>query len=303
MVEREPDEPGTAADDAPAESPVEAGVASGDGGGSAAAADAGSADDSEPATDPETLRAAVEARYDFDDFRPADMARMSLAEWEAAFDPDTWITGEALLDRVEDELRWRVAAGQLFAVVERHAVGDGTRLLVYDDAEYATVDPDGTVAGDDGVCRQIEPVVALCSMDSFEVATPPANASLPDPDDIGPGSSELGHRLLLAVAMVQALAGLVLLVSPLVVSLGPGAGALTAVIGLGFVVVGLVLGVLVANARLSDRFRSAAYRDRLLAAGVGRDERPAFLPPMGEAPTDNASGVEASGRSAEDGGS
>ncbi|NIQ56861.1 MAG: hypothetical protein GWN85_26365, partial [Gemmatimonadetes bacterium] len=48
--------------------------------------------------EPGSLREAVEAKYDFDDFRPADMAQMSLEEWEAAFDPDTWITGTELLD-------------------------------------------------------------------------------------------------------------------------------------------------------------------------------------------------------------
>jgi hypothetical protein len=49
------------------------------------------------------------------------------------------------------------------------------------------------------------------------------------------------------------------------------------VAGLGFVVVGLFLLVVVANARLSDRFRSEAYRERLRSVGVADGERPAFL--------------------------
>lgn len=241
----------------------------------------GEATDSEAdATDSETLRTAVEERYDFDDFRPADMAEMTVEEWEAAFDPETWITGDRLVDRVEAELHSRVGAGELFAVVERHDVDGTPKLLVYTDAGYAVVAPDGRVEGEGGIVSEVEPVVALCSMESYEVAEPPSDAELPDPATIEPGSGDLGHRLLLAVAGIQVVAGLVVLVSPVVVRLGPGAAALTTVIGLAFIGVGVVLGVLVANARLSDRFRAAEYRDRLQAAGVGSDERPSFLPRM-----------------------
>jgi hypothetical protein len=230
--------------------------------------------------EPGSFRAAVEAKYDFDDFGPADMAEMSVEEWEAAFDADTWITGSDLIDRVENELRSRIAAGELFAVVERHRVTEEPRLLVYSDAEYTIVHSDGRVEGADAISREIEPVVALCSMESFDVSKPPADAGLPDPAGIKPGSGDLGHRLLLGLAVIQAVAGLGLLVSPLFLGLGPGAGALTTVIGLLFIGIGLLLGVLVANARLSDRFRAAEFRDRLEGAGVGSSERPDFLPSM-----------------------
>jgi len=36
--------------------------------------------------------------------------------------------------------------------------------------------------------------------------------------------------------------------------------------------------VLVANARLSDRFRAEEFRNRLRSAGVGDGQRPAFVP-------------------------
>lgn len=36
--------------------------------------------------------------------------------------------------------------------------------------------------------------------------------------------------------------------------------------------------LVVANARLSDRFRAEEYRERLRAGGVDTDERPDFLP-------------------------
>jgi hypothetical protein len=245
----------------------------------------------EPADDAATRRDAVDTRYDFDDFGPADMAEMTLEEWEAAFDPDTWITGAALVDRVEAELSARVAAGELFAVVERHEVDGSPKLLVYTDAEYAIVNPDGSVEGEGALRRDVEPVVALCSMDSFEVADPPAGSGLPHPERIESGSGDLGHRLLLAVGVVQVVAGLVVLLAPLLVALGPGAGALTTVVGLGFMAVGVVLVVLVANARLSDRFRAAAYRDRLRAAGVGSSERPSFLPAM-DGPDEERDGAD-----------
>jgi hypothetical protein len=38
----------------------------------------------------EELRAEVECRYDFENFGPDQMAEMTAAEWETAFDLDTW---------------------------------------------------------------------------------------------------------------------------------------------------------------------------------------------------------------------
>lgn len=230
--------------------------------------------------DDESLRAAVEARYDFERFGPADMAAMSVEEWEAVFDPDAWLTGPELVDRVEAELRSRVASRQLFAVLERHEVDGEPRLLAYDDASWAVVHPDGTVEGEGAVRRDVEPAVALGAMPDYEVPVPPADAGLPDPADIDPGGGGFGHRLMLVLAGVLGLAGLVVLVAPLVTRVGPGGGALTTVVGLGFLAAAAGLGLLVANARLSDRFRAAEYRDRLLAAGLGEGDRPSFLPPM-----------------------
>ena len=80
------------------------------------AADDGNGDDGEePST--EELRARVEKQYDFEEFGAAEMAEMSVEEWEAVFDPDAWLTGEGLLDRVERELRSNVRRREVFAVV------------------------------------------------------------------------------------------------------------------------------------------------------------------------------------------
>ncbi|NIQ56862.1 MAG: hypothetical protein GWN85_26370, partial [Gemmatimonadetes bacterium] len=103
--------------------------------------------------------------------------------------------------------------------VERHELDDGPRVLAYNDAEYAVVAPDGSVDGEGALRGEVEPAVALCSMESYEVEAPPPGAGLPDPSTVNPGSGDLGHRLLLAVAGIQVVAGLVLLVSPLFVSL------------------------------------------------------------------------------------
>lgn len=219
------------------------------------------------------------SRDAFEEFGPADFAEMSRAEWEAAFDPETWITGARLLDRVADELRSRVADRTLFAVVERIHLDGEEAVLAYTDVSYAVVSPDGTVDGEGTLRGEVESTVALCAMPAYEPEVPPPGPLLPDPATVTSGSGDLGNRLLQAVAAVQFLAGLGLLLSPLVVSgTGRGTALLTTVVGLAFVGIAVVLFVLVANARLSDRFRAAEYRQRLAAAGVGRDGRPDFLP-------------------------
>ena len=224
----------------------------------------------------EALRAEVEERYDFEAFTPDDMAEMSPEEWEAVFDPDTWITGEVLLDRVETDLRRRVAERDVFAVIERP---DAERVLAYSDRGYAIVHASGRVEGEGAILREIEPVVALCAMEEYEVTGPAVERSLPDPEDVDPGSGRLGHVLLQLVAAAQVLGGIGLLVAPLVTTLpGRGTVVLTTAAGLGFLVFGVVLFVLVANARLSGRFQAEEYRERLVAAGVGRNERPDFVP-------------------------
>ena len=229
--------------------------------------------------DVRALRREVEAKYDFDDFGPADMAEMSVEEWEAVFDPETWITGTALLDRVEADLKAKVETRDVFAIVER-VDDDGDRVLAYSDEGYALVFPDGTVEGEGTVLRDVKPVVALCSMEDYDVpAMPEGDDLLPDPDDVPEGTGELGNVLVQAVGVVQLLAGIFLLVSPLLFDLGGrGSVLLTTVLGLIFLGIGLFLLVLVANARLSDRFRAEEYRQRLRAMDVGGDGRPDFVP-------------------------
>jgi hypothetical protein len=279
----------------------------------------------------EELRRRVEEEYDFEDFGPQDMAEMSPDEWEAAFDPDTWITGTELLDRVEADINARVARRDVFAVVERESKGSRERLVAYSDEGYALVYEDGTVEGRGTVLRDVKPSVALCSMEDYDVPDAPAGG-LPEPGAVPEGSGSLGHTLMLGVGSAQILAGaalfggwlgpdlgvaaavaggalvlvgavlaLVSLLSGLGVGgaagalgsaalgvfvlgawAGSGLGVIAAVAAFGFAAFGAFMLALVANARLSDRFRSEEYRERLRDAGVTADERPSFVPDWGD---------------------
>jgi hypothetical protein len=234
----------------------------------------------------DALRREVEENYDFENFGPSDMARMSAEEWEAAFDPDTWIVGPELLDRVEQDLKSRIQSREVFAVLERFEEGGEERLVAYSDEGYAIVFPDGSVEGQGTVVRDVKPTVALCSMDSYEVPDAPEDVSLPSPADVPEGTGQLGNNLLQVIAFAQILVGLGLVGVWLFTDAIPTPGGyvdlvapMTALI---FVGIGLFLFMVVANARLSDRFRAEEFRDRLRAAGVEDGERPEFLPPLGD---------------------
>jgi hypothetical protein len=234
----------------------------------------------------DALRREVEENYDFENFGPSDMARMSAEEWEAAFDPDTWIVGPELLDRVERDLKSRIQSREVFAVLERFEEGGEERLVAYSDEGYAIVSPDGSVEGQGTVVRDVKPTVALCSMDSYEVPAAPDDVSLPSPADVPEGTGQLGNNLLQLIAFAQILVGLGLVGVWLFTDAIPTPGGyvdlvapMTALI---FVGIGLFLFMVVANARLSDRFRAEEFRDRLRAAGVEDGERPEFLPPLGD---------------------
>ena len=244
-------------------------------------ADDGDGDDGDELSTAE-LRARVEEQYDFEEFGAAEMAEMSVEEWEAVFDPDAWLTGGGLLDRVERELRSNVRRREVFAVVERVGEGDADRVVAYSDEGYAIVRPDGTVRGTGTILRDIEPMVALCSMESYDVPEVGDDAGLPHPDSIESGSGDFGNRMLQVVAGATVLSGvgfvLVWLASVVgAVDIG-FAGAIVLTLGFLFVVMGGFLFLTVANARLSDRMRAEQYRDRLRAVGAGSDDRPDFLP-------------------------
>jgi hypothetical protein len=221
------------------------------------------------------LREQVEEKYDFDDFGPEDMAEMSPEEWDAAFDEETWITGQDLLDRVEADLATQIADRQVFAVLERIRQDGQQRLLAYSDDGYALVYPDGTVEGFGTVMRDVKPTIALCSMESYDPPEPPeGDVYLPDPGSVPEGSRELGNLMLQIIAAIQLLAGFVLIGGWLFADIT----GLATVAAAGFIFIGLVLFLTVANARLSDKFRAEEYRDRLRAVGLESGEHPDFLP-------------------------
>jgi len=248
-----------------------------------------SADDAD--ADIDALRREVEEKYDFENFGPSDMAQMSAEEWEAAFDPDTWIVGAELLDRVEQDLKSRIQRREVFAVLERVEEDGEERLVAYSDEGYAIVSPDGSVEGQGTVVRDVKPTVALCSMDSYEVPEAPDEVSLPSPQEVPEGTGQLGNNLLQLIAAAQMLVGLGLLGVWLLTDAIPTPGGyvdlVAPLIALVFIGIGVFLFAVVANARLSDRFRAEEFRDRLRAAGVEDGERPDFLPPLDESPADD----------------
>jgi hypothetical protein len=219
----------------------------------------------------EELRARVEEQYDFDDFGPADMERMSAEEWEAVFDPDSWITGTELLDRVEADLKAAVVRRDVFARVERLA--DPDRIVAYSDEGYAVVHEDGSVEGSGTVLRDVKPVVALCSMEDYDPDPMPDGDLLPEPMEVPEGSGERGNLMLQIIAGMQGIAGLVLIGGGVLSGFSP----ILIVAGLGFLLIAFVLFFTVANARLSDKFRAEEYRNRLRAVGVDAEDRPAFM--------------------------
>jgi hypothetical protein len=234
----------------------------------------------------DALRREVEEKYDFENFGPSDMAQMSAEEWEAAFDPDTWIVGPELLDRVEQDLKSRIQSREVFAVLERFEEAGEERLIAYSDEGYAVVAPDGSVEGQGTVLRDVKPTVALCSMDSYEVPDAPEDVSLPSPADVPEGTGQLGNNLLQLIAFAQILVGLGLIGVWLLTDAIPTPGGyvdlVAPMIALIFIGIGLFLFMVVANARLSDRFRAEEFRDRLRAVGVEDGDRPEFLPPLGD---------------------
>ncbi|WP_135851501.1 DUF7319 domain-containing protein [Halorussus salinus] len=244
------------------------------------------ADAGERPTDAERDRLTpeeIEEKYDFEDFGPRDMAEMTYDEWEAAFDEDSWITGRDLLDRVEADLKNRVADRDVFAVVERIEREGEPQLLAYSDEGYAVVYPDGTVEGSGTVLRDVKPSVALASMESYDVPEMPEGEVLPDPAEVPEGSGQLGNQLMQIIAAVHVLAGVGLFAAWIAV----GLPIVAAVAALGFFVFGVFVFLLVANARLSDRFRAEEYRNRLRAVGLEDDERPDFLPGEGDEPPES----------------
>lgn len=219
----------------------------------------------------ETLRQQVDEKYDFDKFGPDDMDRMSAEEWELSFDPDTWVTGPELLGRVEDELKSRISRREVFAVFER--LGDG-RILAYSDEGFVIVHPDGRIEGQGTVLEDVKPTVALCSMPEYEPPSPPEDYELPDADAVPEGTGEFGNWMIQAMAFTQLLAGVVLLGAWLLLS--SLSTLIAPAMGLFFLGASLFLFATVANARLSDRFRSEEYRARLRSVQV--EKPPDFVP-------------------------
>ncbi|MGM0604695.1 MAG: DUF7319 domain-containing protein [Halobacteriota archaeon] len=228
--------------------------------------------------DLDALREVVEEKYDFENFGPAEMMEMTAEEWDVAFDPDTWITGSELLDRVEADLKSRIATRDVFAMLERVDDDGDDRVIAYSDEGYAIVYPDGSVEGRGTVLRDVKPTVALCSMDEYAPQEPPESYELPSPSAVQEGTGELGNLMLQVIAFGQLVAGLGISLLWLLPGFIDRGNIIAPAMGVIFVVVGVALFTIVANARLSDRFRSEQYRNRLRAVNAAEARRPESLP-------------------------
>lgn len=210
----------------------------------------------------------------FENFGPAEMRKLSPDEWEEAFDPDSWITGRELIGRVERDLKSRIAFRDLFANVR---LLTDNRLLVYSDNGYAIVKPDGSVTGDGTIYDEVTTSVVLCAMDDYDVPDPPTDWALPKPEAVQERSGELGNIMMQVLAVGLLLAGIVMIVSA-AIGVAGRAPIILVIIGFLFLAGSIVLLVIVANARLSARFRAEEYRDRLRRIHAGTNTVPSFVP-------------------------
>jgi hypothetical protein len=131
-------------------------------------------------------------------------------------------------------------------------------------------------------------MVALCSMEEYEIPEPPESYRLPSPEAVPEQTGELGNLMIQIIAGMQLLGGVGLIGAWVFTDIGLVAPAIGGI----FLVVGIFLFSLVANARLSDRFRAEQYRNRLRAVETDGFERPEELD-SGERPA-GADGVDRS---------
>ena len=190
------------------------------------------------------------------------------------------IVGKELLNRVDLDIKDRISRRKIIAAIETIHIDDEENLLIYDDAGYALIALDGSVSGMGSIRTEIENIVVLCSMDTYDVPELPAGDFSLNINTSSKSPSGIGNKLLQILASSFLIIGILLLFSPIFVNFPrPGSGILTTVSGFGFILTGLFLLLVVVHSRLSDRFRSMEYTDRLKKNGIGSDFRPDFLPP------------------------
>ena len=178
------------------------------------------------------------------------------------------IVGKELLNRVDLDIKDRISRRNIIAAIETIHIDDEENLLIYDDAGYALIALDGSVSGMGSIRTEIENIVVLCSMDTYDVPELPAGDFSLNIDAPSKSSSGIGNKLLQILASSFLIIGILLLFSPLFVNFPrPGSGILTTVSGFGFIFTGLFLLLVVVHSRLSDRFRSTEYADRLKKIG------------------------------------
>lgn len=190
------------------------------------------------------------------------------------------IVGKELLNRIELDVKDRISRRNIIAAIETIHIDDEVHLLIYDDTGYALISLDGSTSGMGSIRTEVENIVVLCSLSTYDVPELPSGDFFLGMNVPSKPSSGVGNKLLQMLASSFILIGILFLFSPLFVNFPrPGSGILTTVSGFGFILTGLFLLLVVVHSRLSDRFRSMEYADRLKKIGIGSDFRPDFLPP------------------------
>ncbi len=193
------------------------------------------------------------------------------------------IVGTDLLDRIEADTKDRIRRRNILAMIERISIEGTGHILIYDDLGYALVEPDGSVSGIGSIRTEIENVVVLCSMSSYDVPELLNGNFLPKISSTYKPANQIGNKLLQTLSFSFFIIGFILLISPIFINFyASSATILTTISGLGFILTSLFIITLVIHSRLSDRFRSSEYQNRLKNIGIGSNSRPSFIPQFEE---------------------
>ena len=121
------------------------------------------------------------------------------------------IVGKELLNRVDLDIKDRISRRNIIAAIETIHIDDEENLLIYDDAGYALIALDGSVSGMGSIRTEIENIVVLCSMDTYDVPELPAGDFSLNIDAPSKSSSGIGNKLLQILASSFLIIGILLL--------------------------------------------------------------------------------------------
>lgn len=212
-----------------------------------------------------------------------DKVTVSINPGEFIHSSEKIIVGLDLIDRIEADTKDRIRRRNILAMIERISIEGIDHILIYDDLGYAIVEPDGSVSGIGSIRAEMENVVVLCSMSNYDVPELIKDNFLPNISSTYKPPNQIGNKLLQILSLSFFIIGCTLLVSPIFLNFyASSATILTTISGFGFILISLFITTMVVHSRLSDRFRSSEYQNRLKNIGIGSNSRPSFIPQFEE---------------------